>query len=140
MSQENVELTYQAWAAFNRRDVDAYLALMDEDVEAVPRMAAIEGGQHYVGHEGVRRWWKDLLDVFPDFAIDGGEVRDLGDFAVGSMRLHGHGAGSTAPTDQAVWIVLRWRRGKCVWWRNFDARAEALEAVGLSAQDAHADS
>ena len=33
MSQENVELTYQAYDAFNRRDLDAVLALMDADVE-----------------------------------------------------------------------------------------------------------
>ena len=42
MSQENVELTYRAIDAFNRRDLDAYLALMDDDVEAVSRLGAIE--------------------------------------------------------------------------------------------------
>jgi ketosteroid isomerase-like protein len=32
MSQENVELARQAFEAFNRRDLDAYLTLMDNDV------------------------------------------------------------------------------------------------------------
>ena len=132
MSQENVELAQRAYEAFNRRDLGAYLALMDDDVEAVPRMVAMEGGHHYHGHTGVRRWWEDLFDVFPDFVIEGAEVRDLGDLTFGTVRLRGHGAGSDTPTDEAIWSVIRWRRGKCVWWRTYDTRAEALEAVGLS--------
>ena len=35
MSQENVELFYRAVDAFNRPDLDAYLGLMDDDVEFV---------------------------------------------------------------------------------------------------------
>jgi hypothetical protein len=44
MSQENVKLAYRATDAFNRRDLDAFLALMDDDVDAVSRIIAIEGG------------------------------------------------------------------------------------------------
>ena len=131
MSQENVELVHRAVDAFNRRDLDAFLALMDDDVEVVPRAAAMEG-ETYHGHDGVRRWWKDLLDVFPDFTIEVVEVRDLGDLTVAALRVRGHGAGSDVPLDETIWQVARWRRGKCVWWRSFDTRAEALEAVGLS--------
>jgi ketosteroid isomerase-like protein len=35
MSQENVELANRCYDAINRRDLDALLALMDDDVEAV---------------------------------------------------------------------------------------------------------
>ena len=66
MSQENVELTYRAFDALNRREFDAFLALMDDDVEVVPRMSAIEGESGYRGHDGLRSWWNSLLDVFPD--------------------------------------------------------------------------
>jgi hypothetical protein len=103
---------------------------MDDDIESVPRAAAIEGGSYH-GHVGTRRWWENLLDVFPDFTIDVGEVRDLGDLTVATLRLRGRGAGSDAPTEEPIWLVLRWRRGKCVWWRTFRTLAEALEAVGL---------
>ena len=68
MSQENVELHYRAMDAFNRRDLDAFLALTDDDVEAIPRSAAMEGSYH--GHEGIRRWWKALLDALPDLSIE----------------------------------------------------------------------
>jgi hypothetical protein len=51
MSQENVELQHRLTDAFNRRDLDAYLALTDEDIEAIPRVGGMEGGYH--GHEPV---------------------------------------------------------------------------------------
>ena len=130
MSQENVELTYRAFDAFNRRDLDASLALMDDDVEVVSRAVSMEGGYH--GHDGFRRFWENLLDVFPDFTVQVVEVRDLGDLTVSALRTRGHGAGSDIPLDESVWQVTRWRHGKCVWWRTFDTRAEALEAVGVS--------
>ena len=140
MSQENVELIYRAFDALSRHDFDAFVALMDDDVEIIPRTSALEGESGYSGHEGLGRWWSSLLDVFPDYSIEVVEVRDLGDLTLEAIRLRGHGAGSAAPTDNTAWIVARWRRGKAVWWSTFNARAEALEAVGLSEQDVHADS
>jgi ketosteroid isomerase-like protein len=138
MSQENAELHYRCLDAFNRRDLDAFLTLMDDDVEAVPRASAMEGESSYRRHEGLRRWWNNVLDVIPDWNIEVLAVRDLGDLTVADLFVHGHGAGSGAPMNQATWQMARWRRGKCVWWRFFETRAEGLEAVGLSEQDAHA--
>ena len=138
MSEENIELLHRAIDAMNRRDLDAFVGLMDEDVEAVSRIVAVEGGLH--GHDGIRRWWENWFNVFPDYEIEVVEVRDLGDFSVAGIRALGHGAASDLPFEDAVWLASRWRRGKCVWWRTYSIRAEALEAVGLSEQDAHADS
>jgi ketosteroid isomerase-like protein len=114
-----------------RRDLDAVLALMDEDVESVPRALAMEGGSLH-GHDGIRGWWKNLLDIFPDFTAQVVEVRDTGDLTVTAVHLYGRGAGSDVPSEQTVWHVARWRHGKCVWWCTFETRAEALEGVGLS--------
>ena len=138
MSQENVEMTYRGIDAFSRGDLDALLALMDDGVEGVPRAARMEGSYH--GHDGVRRWWATLHEVWPDYTTEVVEVRDLGDLTVAAVRQRGHGAGSDIPMDETSWQVGRWRRGKCVWWGSFDTLADALEAVGLSEQDAHADS
>jgi ketosteroid isomerase-like protein len=135
MSQENVELHYRSLDAVNRRDLGALLALMDDDVEAVSRIVAMEGGLH--GHDGIRRWWENWLDVFPDYNIEVVEVRDFGDLTVAALRGLGHGAGSEMPFEDTIWQVARWRRGKCVWWRTSYTRDEALEAAGLSEQDAH---
>ena len=58
---------------------------------------------------------------------------------MGPVRIRGHGGGSGAPVDQVIWQVAEWHNGKLVRLSSHDSEAEALEAVGLSEQDAHAD-
>jgi ketosteroid isomerase-like protein len=44
MSQQNVILTRQAHDAFTRRDIDAFLRILDPDVEMfISRLAPVEG-------------------------------------------------------------------------------------------------
>ena len=129
MSQENVGLARRMFDAVNRRDLDAFLALMDADVQAVPRLASVEGD--YRGHDGIRCWWTNLLDVFPDFTLEVFEVRDFGDLTVASMRARGHGTDSDTPFELANWHVAEWHDKKVVWWSNHGTEAEALEAVRL---------
>jgi ketosteroid isomerase-like protein len=129
MSQETVELVHRAYDALNRRDLDAYLALMDEGIEVVGRLTAMEGEYH--GHDGIRRWWQGTLDAFPDLSIEAVDLRDLGGLLIGAARLRGHGANSAVPVDQTVWTVIEHRDGKASWWSTYSTRGEALEAVGL---------
>jgi ketosteroid isomerase-like protein len=138
MSEENVELTHRAIDAFNRTDLDALLAVMDDDVEIVPRAVAMEGRYH--GHEGVLRWQQNLHDVFPDWHAEPLQVRDFGDFTWGAMRIRGHGGESRVPVDQVFWQVAEWRNGKLVRYSSHDSEAEVLEAVGLPEQGARGDS
>jgi ketosteroid isomerase-like protein len=131
MSEENEENTRRAFDAFNRRDLDAFLDLMDPDVVGIPRTLAIEGGT-YNGHEGMRRWWTELLAVFDDFKAEVLEVRGSGDAVVSKLRIGGHGSASDIAISETVWHVTRSRDGRCVWWRTCDDEAEALKAAGLS--------
>ena len=130
MSQENVELAHQAYRAFNRRDFASLLALIDAEAVAVPRLAAVEGGYH--GHEGIRRWWKQLFDAWPDYQLEVIEVRDLGEITLARTEVGGRAADSGIPVRQTAWHIWRWRRNKAVWFGFFPTEAEALEAVRLS--------
>ena len=91
MSQENVERLHRGYDDFNRRDLDAFLALMDPEVELTTRFMEVEGTPYYRGHDGVREWWRTLLGVFPDFSIETIDVRDLGDSLIVAVRVRGHG-------------------------------------------------
>ena len=131
MSQENVERYRQGIDAFNRRDLDAFLALADPRVLGVSRVLAIEGGT-YEGHDGTREWWKGLLGVFPDFRIEIVWVRDAGNLTVSELRNQAHGEGSAAPLDEQVWQVSEWRDGLLVRWQMYATKHEALKAAELS--------
>jgi hypothetical protein len=132
MSQENVDLYYRAIDAFNRRDLAAYLALMDADVEFTPYEVWVQGGSPYRGHAGVRGWWEESFAVFPDLRAEIYEVRDLGDRMFAHGRIRGQGAGSGASIERTLWVTVEWRGKKAVWWCVFESEAEALEAAGLT--------
>jgi hypothetical protein len=132
MSQENVEGTRQLIEAFNRRDLQSYLELMDPELEFIPYEVYIEGGEPYRGHAGIRRWWEELFAVLPDVRAEVFEIRDLGSRTVVHGRIYGQGAGSGAPIERTMWLVTEWRGGKEVWWGTFGSEDEALEAAGLS--------
>ena len=130
MSQENVELYRRGIEAFNRRDLEAFLALADPGVVGISRVLAIEGG-FYRGHEGTREWWNSLLDVFPDFTIEVVWARDAGNLTVSELRNGVHGEDSAAPLEELVWQVSEWRDGRVVQWQMYETEQEALEAAGL---------
>jgi hypothetical protein len=144
MSQENLGLTLAIADAFNRRDWTAVLALTDEEirVEARPdeeiqvetrpheeirvesrRVSTERTYRVYHGHEGLRRWWDTFLGSFPDYTIEVMELHDLGDMTLVRMRGQWHD-GSTLLVD-LFWQTLRWRHGKCVWWRAYATEEEA---------------
>jgi ketosteroid isomerase-like protein len=132
MSQENVENHQRGVDAFNRRDLDAFLAIADTEVEFRSRLLAVEGGSYH-GHEGARLWWESLLAAFPDFQIEALDVRGAGDYTIAKIHNRGHGEGSDAPFEEVRWQVARWRDGKLASWQVYDREAEALEAAGLRA-------
>jgi hypothetical protein len=132
MSGDNVELFHRVIDAFNRRDLGAYLALMDPEVEFTPYEVWVQGGEPYQGHTGVRIWWEESFAVFPDLRAEVDEVRDFGDRTFACGRLRGQGAGSGASIERAMWLANEWRDQKAVWWCAFGSKAEALEAAGPS--------
>ena len=132
MSQENVELTREVLDAFTRRDLDAYLALTDPEIEFTPYEVAVEGGSPYRGHEGIRRWWEETFSVIPDVRPEVYEVRDSGEMTFVRGSLRGQGASSGAPFTRDLFIAAQWREAKLTRWYTFATEAEALEAAGLS--------
>ena len=63
MSQENVELALLTNDAWNRRDVDAVVALWDPNGVWNPALERdMEGRRTYRGHAGVRQYFEDLAE------------------------------------------------------------------------------
>jgi ketosteroid isomerase-like protein len=129
MSQENVEVAQAALEAFQQRDIDRFLSYIHPEVEWHSRVGELEGTHH--GHDGVRRWWAALLEVFPDWSPAIREVRELDDFVLFHADIAASGAGSGLGVDQDFWQVAEIQGGRIVWYRTYPTEQEALEAVAL---------
>jgi ketosteroid isomerase-like protein len=130
MSQENVQIVRRVFDAFNRRDIAAFLELLDPDVEWVPILAVLEG-RVYRGHEEIRRWIKDLATDWEFFEVYYEELRDLGDRVLVSGHWRAHGRASGIEVENPGTYLYEIKGGKVVLMRTFTDRAEALEAAGL---------
>ncbi len=131
MSPGNVEIVRRVFDAFNRRDVAAFLELLDPDVEWVPILAVLEG-RVYRGHADVRRWIEDLATDWELFEVHPEELDDLGDRVLvsGHWRARGRASGVELDNQPGTWLY-EIRGGKVVSMLTFTDRDEALEAAGL---------
>ena len=115
------------------------VALCDPDVEFRSRIASAEGVT-YQDHAGrCRRFHRGLAR--PGRAADESlKVIDGGDRAVVCNRFRARGRHSGVEVEERFVQALRYRDGKVLWWGFYPSRIQALEAVGLTEQDALADS
>jgi ketosteroid isomerase-like protein len=138
MSQENVEVVRAAFEAWNSGDMDAFSELYDPD--AILRLPGDwpEPGP-FVGREAVMREWEQMRETWNADAVESiGDFVDAGDRV--AVRVIWRGAGHGPEMNLEITHVITVRKGRMVFQEFFWDHAEALEAVGLSEQDAHADS
>jgi len=130
MSQENVELTLRALDAWNRRDVEAWIALWDPGGVWHPALEGIAEGRTYRGHAEIRQEFEDQAEFSEEAHAEFSEVRDLGDQVLGLGHFRMRFA-SGVELDQESAVLCTWRNGKCVEARAWLSHADALEAAGL---------
>ena len=103
------------FAAFARRDVDAALALVDEDFEFWPQGTAqhVDRELPYRGHEGVRRYFEDVAVVWEHLEIEPRSIRAVS----GGSTAFGVARGCTFSGEQVevpvIW-VFRLHAGRVV--------------------------
>ena len=142
MSQENVELVRRIWEASERRDTAAVFALYDPAIVwDFSHAAPVELRGLYHGYDGLRQFFRQWLEPFENFHVEAETFIDAGDSVVVGYRQSGRGKASGAEVEMPVaWSVYRIRDGLVTRIEVFPTKPEAFEAVGLSEQDAHADS
>ena len=131
MSKKNVKLVHRVVDAWNRGDVDAFLAGFDPDCEVVFPPEVPEPGPFH-GHAELKQWVDGFLDAWESHRAEVVEVMDAGDDVVAVLHMVGRGAGSGMALDETDAHVFKIREGRIARWQNFNARVEALEAAGLS--------
>src|SRR5260370_3924343 len=91
MCERDIELVRRIIDAYNARDVEAYIAYCNPSIEFHSAFASV-GGAVYHGHDGMRKFFRDMQDAW------GGVIRiepeayfDLGDHTLAFYALHARG-------------------------------------------------
>ena len=138
MSQENVEVVKAAIDAVNRGDWAA--AFQD----AAPGFEqdfsrAVGPWRGVFGLDQVRRLWEEFAASWESFRAEPHEFIEVGDHVVvpGTGHMVGRDGIEVVVRVTFVWTI---RNGAMERSTMYQERQDALEDLGLSEQDAHADS
>ena len=123
----------RAISASNRRDIDGFLKQFDPAVEWRALTQVMFGGEAavYRGHEGIRKFMREVDDAFAEAQVEYLDARDLGQRIVVIGHLRAHGKASGAETESPLAWVIEFKHGKVTRMWDYLDPAEALEAVGL---------
>jgi ketosteroid isomerase-like protein len=129
MSQENVEIARRIWEEGLLLDdqsgaLDADFEVHDHDLP--------DAGVGF-GRPGFERWTQAWADAWQSWDLENEDYLDAGEQVVVLTRVRGRGQGSGVEVEQRGGFVISLRAGKVIRLDYFGSRAEALEAVGLSA-------
>jgi ketosteroid isomerase-like protein len=132
MEPENLTVPRQFAEAFGDRDIERMLGLMHPEIEFTARRSAFEGGA-YRGHDGMRQWVSELLELAPDYWVNVGEVRAVGDDGFVLIGRQGGTAGEQqVPVEMPLALAGTLRDGLMFRVRAYADGEAALEASGLS--------
>jgi ketosteroid isomerase-like protein len=130
VSPSAVDILRAAVDAFNRRDEEAVLGLIDPEVEYESEMLE---KKTYRGHAGLREYRADLDEAWIDWQLADNEFLDAdGDRVLHLYRIMGRGITSGILLDQEVAALWTLRDGKIVHGKAFRDRGEARRAAGLA--------
>lgn len=115
-----VDTIRAVYDAFARRDVEAALAYVSDDVEFLPMGTAALAGRSepYRGHAGVREYFADAARVWQDLTLHADDVRG----AAGGVVVFGHVTGVADGHRVSRRVIWTWqvRDGKAVSFRVND--------------------
>ena len=135
MSQGNVEIVHRLVDAWNRRDVDAMLALTDPECEYINSPTAVEPGTRRGSDELVavaQSQWEILTDARQE--VD--RASDRGEVIISLGRVSRRMPGSDDRIEDRSLVAWTFRDGKLIRLEVLGFGATkvrgALEAAGLS--------
>jgi len=137
LAQENLDIVRRVYDAWCSGDPARAFDYLDPEVVWEAIEDAPDAGT-YRGHSGVKRYMDDWLQDFENFAFEFGEPVEVDGRLVLEQWGTNTGKGSGLKTEIHYAAVYTFRDGKVLTVKEYNSRAEALEAVGLPAQDARA--
>ena len=114
VSDSNVAVVEQLFAAFERRDADAIVAQLDPEAVFEPASMEIVARAPYTGHAGMRRYLADLAMTWEEFRVSIHEYRAVGDRVLALGRVYARARSPSFIADNEIAFVWRLRDGRIV--------------------------
>jgi ketosteroid isomerase-like protein len=130
MSQENLDSTRGGIDAWNRGDLEEWLAGFAPKVELHTTDRFPDRGV-YRGRAGLERYWAEIRDDIEEPGLSVSDMRAIGDRVFVAATGRGRGKRSKVPMEQPIWFVATLRDGLAVRVETYVDANEALEAAGL---------
>jgi ketosteroid isomerase-like protein len=132
MSQENVDVVKEFTRLFEEGDREAWRDYFAPDVVWDTSASSMPSAGVFHGHEGMERFFRDWLGTWTEYEMVAREFVDAGDSVVIVFHQRGTGRESGIQIERDFFGVYDLRESKVVRYRQYESRAEALEAAGLS--------
>jgi ketosteroid isomerase-like protein len=139
MSEADIETLRAGYAAVSRADWDAAMLVAHPNLEWITPDRVLLPGT-YRGPEAVRRYFEEQAETFEEVTVEPEEFFERGDQIVAFVLICVRPRGSTAMVQSRIGHLWTMCDGKATRCEVFPQREKALEAVGLSEQDARGDS
>jgi ketosteroid isomerase-like protein len=137
MSQENVEIVTAWYDAFNREDWDANFKDLAPGFE-LDFSRAIGPWRGVFGPDQARQVAREIRETWESARLEPHEFIEAGDLVVVPWAMHGRGRDGIELVARFT-FVFTIRNGAIERVTMYESRQDALEALGLSEQDAHAE-
>ena len=132
MSQENVELVCDQFAATNEGDFARAMGYYSEGVELFVHSEGFLESGTFRGRHAVGQWFGNWFATFePGYHFDIEEARDLGELVLLVAAHRGRGRTSGAEVQGRTGYLYQVRDGVIVRVELYPSRDKALEAAGL---------
>ena len=139
MSQENVEIVRRIYDAWAIGDFTAGAEALDQNVVFVVSPDFPAFGV-FLGLDGITNYMRDFLAQWERWTVEAKYLEAVGDTVLAHVVQHGKGKTSGIEGTIPHFMLFTFRGNKIVRLETVMHKHEALKAVGLSEQDAHADS
>jgi ketosteroid isomerase-like protein len=138
MSQEDLKALRAEYRAMSRKDWNAVFSIAQGDFELETPSGGLDLGT-VRGAEAARRAFRDFFSPFDTVSVEPEAFFEGNDQTVVFFLQRAKPAGSTAVVERRAAHLWTMSGGKATKLQIFPQREKALEAAGLSEQDAHTD-
>jgi ketosteroid isomerase-like protein len=121
----NIAVVEQLFDAFARRDADAMVAVMAEDVVFEPASSELAAREPYEGHSGMRGYLADLARTWAEFRVTIHEYQGVGERVLAHGRVYARSASPAFISDTEIAFVWWVRDGRIAHGRTYTDPHEA---------------